>query len=126
MGTINDRNSKGTIKQKRIRSGDEYTEELYKKCLNDMGNHYGVVTHLELNILKYEVKWALGSITIKLVEVTEFQLSYLKSQELILLKCCTQCISRFGKLSSGLRTGKVQFSFQSQRRTMAKNVPTTV
>ena len=91
-----------------------------------MGNHYGVVTHLELNILKYEVKWALGSITIKLVEVTEFQLSYLKSQELILLKCCTQCISRFGKLSSGLRTGKVQFSFQSQRRTMAKNVPTTV
>ena len=125
MGTINDRNSKGTINQKRIRSGDEYTE-LYKKCLNDMGNHYGVVTHLELDILKYEVKWALGSITIKLVEVTEFQLSYLKSQELILLKCCTQYISRFGKLSSGLRNGKVQFSFQSQRRTMAKNVPTTV
>ena len=78
MGTINDRNSKGTINQKRIRSGDEYTE-LYKKCLNDMGNHYGVVTHLELDILKYEVKWALGSITIKLVEVTEFQLSYFKS-----------------------------------------------
>ena len=47
MGTIKDRNSKGTIKQKRIRSGDEYTEELYKKRLNDMGNHYGVVTHLE-------------------------------------------------------------------------------
>ena len=62
MGTINDRNSKGTINQKRIRSGDEYTE-LYKKCLNDMGNHYGVVTHLELDILKYEVKWALGGIT---------------------------------------------------------------
>ena len=59
MGTIKDRNSKGTIKQKRIRSGDEYTEELYKKRLNDMGNHYGVVTHLELDILEYEVKLGL-------------------------------------------------------------------
>ena len=51
MGTINDRNSKGTIKQKRIRSGDEYTEELYKKGLNDPDNHNGVVTHLEPDIL---------------------------------------------------------------------------
>ena len=42
----------------------EYTE-LYKKSLNDLGNHNGVVTHLELDILKCEVKWALGTITIK-------------------------------------------------------------
>ena len=59
----------------------EYTEELYKKDLNDPENHDGVITHLEPDILEYEVKWALGSITTKkrLVEVMEFQLSYFKS-----------------------------------------------
>ena len=41
----------------------EYTEEPYKTDLHDPDNHNGVVTHLELNILEYEVKWALGSIT---------------------------------------------------------------
>ena len=50
-----------------------------KKCLNDLDNHDGVVTHLEPNILEYEVKWALGSITTKPVEVMEFQLSYFTS-----------------------------------------------
>ena len=56
----------------------EYTEELYKKDLYDPDNH-GVITHLEPDILECEVKWALGSITTKLVEVMEFQLSYFKS-----------------------------------------------
>ena len=41
----------------------EYTEELYKKDLNDPDNHNGVITHLETDILECEVKWALGSIT---------------------------------------------------------------
>ena len=41
----------------------EYTEEIYKKDLNDPDNHNGVVTHLEPYLLKSEVKWALGSIT---------------------------------------------------------------
>ena len=41
----------------------EYTEELYKKALNDPDNHDGVITHLEPDILEWEVKWALGSIT---------------------------------------------------------------
>ena len=41
----------------------EYTEELYRKDLNDPNNHNGVITYLELDILKSEVKWALGSIT---------------------------------------------------------------
>ena len=43
----------------------------------------------------------------------------------MLLKCCTQYVSKFGKLSSGHRTGKGQFSSQSQRKTMSKNVQTT-
>ena len=41
----------------------EYTEELYKKGLNDLDNHEGVVIHLESDILEVEVMWALGSIT---------------------------------------------------------------
>ena len=58
----------------------EYTEELYKKDLNDPVNHDGVITHLEPDIMEYEVKRALGSITTnKLVEVMEFQLNYFKS-----------------------------------------------
>ena len=57
----------------------EYTEKPYKKDLNDPDNHDGVITHLELDILKCEVKWALESITTKLVEVVEFQLSYFRS-----------------------------------------------
>ena len=57
----------------------EYTKELYKKRLNDWDNHDGVITHLEPDILEGEVKWALGSITTKLVEVMEFKLSYFKS-----------------------------------------------
>ena len=64
----------------------EYTEELYKKDFHDPDNHNGVITHLELDILECEVKWALESITTnkeslrtKLVEVMEFQMSYFKS-----------------------------------------------
>ena len=43
----------------------KYIEELYKKGLNDPDNHDGMVTHLEPDILEYEVKWALGSIITK-------------------------------------------------------------
>ena len=58
----------------------------------------------------------------------EFQLSYFKSWKMMLWKCYTQYASKFGKfpvLSSGQRTGKGQFSFQSQRKAMAKNAQTT-
>ena len=51
----------------------------------------------------------------------EFHLSYFKSWKMILWKCCTQYARKFGKLSSGHRTGKGQFSFQSQRKAMPKN-----
>ena len=57
----------------------EYTEELYKKELHDPDNHDGVITDQEPDILECEVKWALESITTKLVEVMEFRLSYSKS-----------------------------------------------
>ena len=56
----------------------------------------------------------------------EFQLSYFKSWKMMLWKCCTQYASKFGKLSSGHRTAKGQFSLQSQRKAMPKNAQTTV
>ena len=57
----------------------EYTEELDKKDLHDPDNHNGVNTHLEPDILESKVKWALESITTKLVRVTKFHLNYFKS-----------------------------------------------
>ena len=55
----------------------------------------------------------------------EFQWSSFKSWKMMLWKCCTQYASKFGKLSSGHRTGKGQFSFQSLRKAMPKNAQTT-
>ena len=55
----------------------------------------------------------------------EFQLSYFKSSKIMLWKCCTQYASKFGKLSSGHRTGRGQFSFESQRKAMPKSVQPT-
>ena len=52
-------------------------------------------------------------------------MNYFKSEKMMLLKCCIQYASKFGKLSSGHRTGKGQLSFQSQRKAMPKNVQTT-
>ena len=64
VGTIKDRNSKDLTEAEEIKKRwQEYPEELYKKGVNDSDNHNGMVTHLEPDILNYEVKWALGSIT---------------------------------------------------------------
>ena len=103
----------------------EYTE-LYKKDLHNSDNHDGVITHLEPDILECEVKWALGSITMYKVSggdgipVELFQI--LKDDAVNVLHSICQQI---GKLSSGHRTGKGQFSFQSQRKAMPKNAQTT-
>ena len=97
-----------------------------KRSSRDQGNQDGVITHLEPDILECEVKWALESITMNKVSggngipVELFQI--LKDDA---VKCCIQYASKFGKLSSGHRTGKGQFSFQSQRKAMPKNAPTT-
>ena len=64
MGTIKERNGMDLTETEGMKKGwQEYTEELYKKGLNDPDNHHGVVTHLEPDILGYEIKWALRSIT---------------------------------------------------------------
>ena len=104
----------------------EYIDELYTKDLHNPANHNDVITHLDPHILECEVKWALESITTNKVSggdripAEPFQIL-----KMILLKCYTQYASKFGKLSSGHRTGKGQFSFQSQRRAMPKKAQTT-
>ena len=77
--TTKDKNGKDLTEEEETKKRwQEYIEELYKKVLNDPDNHDGMVIHLEPDILECKVKWALGSITTKLVEVMEFQLSYFK------------------------------------------------
>ena len=64
MGTIKDRDSVDLTEVEDIKKrGQEYTQELYKKDINDPEDHDGVITHLEPDILECEVKWALESIT---------------------------------------------------------------
>ena len=103
-----------------------YTEELYKKDLHDPDNHDGVITHLEPDILEYEVKWAIGSITTYKasggdgIPVELFQI--LKDDAVkVLYSICQQIWIP----SNGHRTGKGQFSFQSQRKAVPKNAQTT-
>ena len=81
MGTIKDRNSKDLIEAEVIkRRWKEYTEEPYKKGVNDPDNHDGVVFHSEPDILECEVKWALQSTAAsKASGGDEIQQSYLKS-----------------------------------------------
>ena len=68
MGTIQDRNGMDVIEAIDIKKRwQEYTEELYKKDLNDPDNHNGVITHIQLDIMEYKVKWALWSITMNKV-----------------------------------------------------------
>ena len=97
-----------------------------QKDLHNPDKHYGVITHLEPDILEGEVKWALESITMNKasggdgIPVELFQI--LKDDA---VKVLTQYASKFGKLSSGHRTGKGQFSFQPQRKAIPKNAQTT-
>ena len=86
-----------------------------------------MIAHLEPDILECEVKWALESITMNKatggdgIPVELFQI--LKDD---VVKVLHSIYSKFGKVSSGYRTGKGQFSFQSQRKEMVKNVQTNV
>ena len=104
----------------------EYTEELFKKDLHDPDNHNGVIAHLEPDILECKVKWALGSITTNKasggdgIPVELFQI--LKDDAVKVLHSICQ---KIWKTRIGHRTGKGQFSFQSQRKGMTKNAQTT-
>ena len=127
MGSIKDRNGIHLTEAQDIKERwQEYTEELYTKDLHDPDNHDGVITHLEPDILECEVKWALGSITMDKAsggdEIPVELFQFLKDD---VVKVLHSNASTFGKLSSGHRTGKGQFSFQSQRKAMSKNAQST-
>ena len=68
MGSVKERNGRDLTEAEDIKKRwQEYTEKLCKKDLHDTGNHDGVNTHLEPDILECEVKWALGSISMNKV-----------------------------------------------------------
>ena len=113
MGSIKDRNGMDLTEAEDIKKRwQEYTEELYKKDLQDPDNHDGVITHLEPDILECEVKWALESITMNKASGGDgipVNLSQILKDDAV--KVLHSNASKFGKLSSGHRTGKGQFSF---------------
>ena len=128
MGTIKDRNGVDLSEAEDIKKRwQEYTEELYKKDLHDPDNHDGVITDLEQDILECEVKCALESITTNKasggdgIPIELFQI--LKDDAVKVLHSICQHIWK--SCGSGHRTGKGQFSFQSQRKAMPKNAQTT-
>ena len=126
MGSIKDRNGMDLTKAEDIKKRwQEYTE-LYKKDLHDPNNHDGVITHLETEILEWEVKWALESITVNKASGGEgIPVELFQILEDDAVKVVPSYASKFGKLSSGHRTEKGQFSFQFQRKAMSKNAQTT-
>ena len=114
MGMIKDRNGKDLTEAEEIKKKwQEYTEVLYKKGLNDLDNYDGVVIHLEPDILECEVKRALGHITMDKAnggDVIPTELFQILKDNAV-KKCYIQHVSKFGKLSSGHRTGKVSFHY---------------
>ena len=118
MSKIKDRNGMNLTEVEDIKKRwQEYIEKLYKKDLHDPDNHDGVITHLERDILECKVKWALGSITMNKTTggdgnpAEPFQILNDDVVE-VLHSICQQ----IWKTSSGHRTGKSQFSLQSQRQ----------
>ena len=127
MSTIKDRNGIDLTEAEDIKKRwQEYTGELYNIDLHDPDDHDGVITDLKPDILECEVKWALESITTNKasggdgIPAELFQI--LKDDA---VKVLHSICHKFGKFSSGHRTGKGQFSFQSQRKVMPKNAQTS-
>ena len=128
MGTIKDRNGMDLTEAEDIKKRwQEYTEELYKKDLHNPNTHNGMITHLEPDMLECEVRWALGSITINKasggdrIPVELFQILKDDAEE-VLHSICQQI---WKTQQWPHRTGKGQFSFQSQRKAIPKNAQTT-
>ena len=125
LGTVKEKSGKDLVAEEIKKRWQEYTE-LYKKALNVPDNHDAVITHIEPDILECEVKWALGSITTNKASGGDgilgelFQI--LKDDAVKVLHSLCQQI---WKTHQCHRTGKGQFSFQSQRKAI-KNVQITV
>ena len=80
IGTIRERNSMDLREADEKKRWQDYTEKVYRKGLNDLDNNDGMISHLELDTLKCDVKWDLGSIiTNKASGGVKFHLTYFKS-----------------------------------------------
>ena len=93
---------------------------------HDSDNHDGVIIHLELDILECEVKWALGSITMNKASGGDgipVELSQILKDDTV--KVLHSICQQIWKTQQWHRTGKGQFSFQSQTKSMPKNVHAT-
>ena len=126
MGIIKDRNGTKLTEAEDIKKmWLQYTEELYKKDLHDPDNHDGVITHLEPDILECRVKWALGSITTKKASGgDEMPVELFQTLKDDAVKVLHSICQQIWKTQRGHRTGKGQFSFQSQRKAMPKRTQT--
>ena len=129
MTSIKGRNGMDLTEAKVIKKRwQEYPEKLYRKDLHDPGNHDGVITNLEPDIQEWEVKWALGSITMKKagrwvgdgIPIELFQI--LKDAAVKVLHSICQQIWKTQQWPQGW---KRSFSIQSQRKAIPKNVQTT-
>ena len=127
MGSIKDRNDKDLTDAEDIkRRWQEYTEELYKKDLHDPDNHDGVIIHLEPDILEWEVKWALRSITTSKasggdgIPVEVFQI--LKDDAVKMLHSICQQIWKTQQWPQDWKKSV----FSLVQRAMPKNVQTTI
>ena len=124
MGMIKDRIGKDLIEGEETKKRWQvYTEELYKKGLNDPDYCDGVLTHLESDILECKVKWALGSITTSRTNggdgIPAKLFKTLKDDAVKVLHIICQQIWKTQQW-----TGISQFSLQSHRRVISKNVQT--
>ena len=122
MGTIKDRNGMALTEAEDImKQWQEYTEELYKKDLHNLDNHANVITNPEPDILEYEVKGALGSITTNKASggdgITPELCKIIKDDAIKVLHSICQQI---WKAQQGSQDCKGQFSFQTQRKTILK------
>ena len=128
MGSIKDRNGVDWTEAEDIKKRwQEYTEELYKKDLHDRDNHDGVITHLELESLECEVKWAWGRITKSKanggdgIPIELFQI--LKDDAVKVLHSLCQHI---WKTQQEPQDWKIQFSFQFPQKINSKNAQITL
>ena len=123
MGTVKDRNGMDLRETEILRKVGKNTQKNYtKKILRTQ------ITVMMWSLTLSQTSWSVtsngpweASLQRNLLQVMEFQLRYFKSWMMMLWRCCTQYARKFGKLSSGHRTGKGQYSFQSKRKAMPKN-----
>ena len=127
MGSRKDRNGMDLTKAEAIKKRwQEYTEELHKKDVHDPNNHEGVTTHLQPDILEFEVKLSSGSITMNKasggdgIPVELFQI--LKDDA---VKALHSICQQIWKTQQRPQDWKCQSSFQPQRKAMPKNIETT-